>query len=76
MAKRKKKKERNPKKPNHESLRFCLRAYFISTLVFEKEPDAAAPRIAEDYSPRLGETCTERGVLASPFSGKEQAAGF
>lgn len=33
---------------SHERLQFCLRGYFIFNLVFEKEPGAAAPRIAED----------------------------
>lgn len=33
---------------SHESLQFCLRGFFILILVFEKEPGAAAPGIAED----------------------------
>lgn len=61
---------------SHESRQFCLRGYFIFTLVLEKEPGAAAPRIAEDLFAAPGLNLhTERG-LAPPFRGKKGIRDF
>lgn len=56
---------------SHESRQFCLRGFFIFILVLEKEPGAAAPRIAEDLFAAPGLNLHRKRELASSFRGKK-----
>lgn len=57
---------------SHESRQFCLRGFFIFILVLEKEPGAAAPRIAEDLFAAPGLNLHRKRELASSFRGKNR----
>lgn len=59
---------------SHESRQFCLRGFFIFILVLEKEPGAAAPRIAEDLFAAPGLNLYRKRELASSFRGKKEKA--